>query len=65
MTTKRAMQVLTEYNKWRRHKGEPCPPPHSGMEIGVAIDVAIHALWQLKKIHEVVNFGEGGEVTHD
>jgi hypothetical protein len=35
------------------------------MEIGAAIDVAIHALWQLKKIHEVVNFGEGGEVTHD
>ena len=60
MTTKRAIEVLTKYNKWRRHHGEPEPVPFSGQEIGAAIDVAVHALWQMDKIQELVYFGKGG-----
>lgn len=60
MTTKRAIEVLTEYNKWRRHEGEPCDCEYSAMEVGAAIDVALHALWQTDKIQEIVYFGKGG-----
>lgn len=59
MTTKRAIEVLTEYNKWRRHEGEPCDCKYSAMEVGAAIDVAVHALWQMDKIQEIVHFGKG------
>lgn len=65
MTTKRAKEVLTEYNKWRRHEGEPCPFKYSGLELGAAIDVAIHALWQLDKIQRIVFFGKGGVVSYE
>lgn len=65
MTTKRAKEVLTEYNKWRRHDVEPCNPPYSGQEIGAAIDVAIYALWQMDKIQELVHFGKGGVVDYE
>jgi hypothetical protein len=65
MTTKRAKEVLTEYNKWRRHNGDPCPFKYSGLELGAAIDVAIHALWQLDKIQRIVFFGKGGEVSYE
>lgn len=61
MTYKRAIKVLKDYNEWRRHDGEPRPFPHSAMEIGVAIDIAIHALWQADKIQEVITFGKGGD----
>lgn len=59
MTYKEAQQVLKDYNDWRRHDGEPCPQPHSALKIGVAIDTACHALWQMNKIHELVMFGKG------
>jgi len=65
MTTKRAKEVLTEYNKWRRHEGEPCPFKYSGLELGAAIDVAVHALWQLDKIQRIVFFGKGGVVSYE
>ena len=61
MTYKRAIKVLKDYNEWRRHDGEPCPFPHSAMEIGAAIDIAIHALWQTDKIQEIITFGKGGD----
>jgi len=64
MTYKRAIKVLKDYNEWRRHDGEPCPFPCSAMEIGVAIDLAIHALWQADKIQEIILFGKGG-TEHD
>jgi hypothetical protein len=60
MTYKRAIQVLKDYNDWRRHEGEPTPYPHSGAEIGAAIDIACHALWQMDKISEIASFGKGG-----
>lgn len=60
MTTKRVIEVLTEYNKWRREEHKPCDCKYSAMEIGAAIDVAVHALWQLDKIQEIVYFGKGG-----
>ena len=59
MTTKRAIEVLTEYNKWRRHEGEPCSFKYSGMELGAAIDVAVHSMWQMEMIQEIVYFGKG------
>lgn len=65
MTLKRAQQVLENYNAWRRHEGKPVSCPHSGMEIGTALDVAINALWRLKKIQGIVYFGEGYEHLSD
>ncbi len=59
MTLKRAIEVLTEYNKWRRHNGEPCPFKFSGLELGAAIDVAIHCIWKLDKMSEIFYFGTG------
>ena len=59
MTTKRAIEVLTEYNKWRRHEGDPFDCKYSALEVGVAIDVAIHSMWQLDKIQEIIYFGKG------
>ena len=61
MTLKIAQQVLQDYNDWRRHEGEPCDCKHSALEVGAAIDVAIHALWRLNKIQNIVYFGEGYE----
>lgn len=59
MTIQRAIEVLTEYNKWRRGRHEPCDCKYSAMEVGAAIDVAIHSMWQLDKINEIVYFGKG------
>ena len=59
MTYNQARKVLKDYNDRRRHEGEPCPCPHSGLEIGAAIDVACHALWQMEKIHKITLFGKG------
>lgn len=59
MTYQQAAQVLKDYNAWRRHEGEPCPCPHSGLKIGAAIDVACHALWQMNKIYRITMFGKG------
>ena len=59
MTLERATEVLTEYNKWRRHTGEPCDCKYSSLEIGAAIDVATHAMWRLNKIQKIIYFGEG------
>jgi hypothetical protein len=59
MTIQRAITVLKEYNEWRRHEGEPCPHPYSAQEIGVAIDVAVHCLWKVKKMIEIIDFGNG------
>ena len=53
MTVKRAIEVLTEYNKWRRHTGDPCPFKFSGLELGAAIDVAIHCMWKFDKMSEI------------
>lgn len=58
MTIDRAIEVLAEYNKWRRHEGEPCPFPYSGQETGVAIDVAIQCMWKLKKMSDIFYFGK-------
>lgn len=60
MTLQQARQVLKDYNEWRRHHGEPTPHPHSALTIGVAIDVAIEAMWKLGKLQEIIFFGEGG-----
>jgi hypothetical protein len=65
MTIKTAIEVLTEYNKWRRGGHEPCDCKHSGLEIGAAIDVAILTMWKMKKIHEVVLTTEGVEINHE
>lgn len=62
MTLERAIEVLTEYNKWRRHDGKPCPFKFSGLELGAAIDVATHAMWRLNKIQKIVYFGEGDKI---
>lgn len=59
MTTKRAIEVLTEYNKWRRHSGEPCPFKYSSMELGVAIDFAVNCMWKFGKMSEIFYFGTG------
>jgi len=59
MTIKRAIEVLTEYNKWRRHNGEPCPFKYSSLELGATIDVAIHCMWKLDKMSEIFYFGTG------
>ena len=64
MTIQRAIEVLTEYNIWRRHEGEPCNFKYSGMELGAAIDVAVHCLWKTGKIAEIINFGEGGQMEN-
>lgn len=61
MTYKRAKEILIEYNKWRRHEGEPYRFPVSGLELGAAFDIAIHALWQADKIQEIITFGKGGD----
>lgn len=61
MTIQRAITVLKEHNEWRRHEGEPCPSPHSSQELGLAIDLAIHYLWKIEKILEIINFGDGIE----
>jgi len=58
MTNRQAQKVLKDYNEWRRHHGEPTPSPHSGMEIGAAIDTAILALWKMEKIQNIIFFGE-------
>ena len=58
MTTKQAIEVLTEYNKWRRHEGEPYKFKYSGVVLGAAIDTAVHALFQIGKIQEIVFFGK-------
>jgi len=59
MTYNQARKVLKDYNDWRRHEGEPYSCPHSGLEIGAAIDTACHALWQMEKIHKITLFGKG------
>lgn len=60
MTIQRAITVLKEYNDWRRGEHEPCDCKYSAMEIGAAIDVAIHCLWKVEKMIEIINFGDGG-----
>lgn len=59
MTYKEAQQVLRNYNEWRRHEGEPTKCPHSALEIGAAIDIACHVLWEIDKIYNLVIFGKG------
>ena len=59
MTYKQAQQVLKDYNDWRRGEHQPSDCKHSALEIGAAIDVACHALWQMDKIHNLVLFGKG------
>lgn len=44
MTNENAAHILREYNKWRRHHGEPCDPPYGGKELGEAIDLAVGRL---------------------
>lgn len=61
MTIQRAIEVLTEYNKWRRHEGEPYKFKYSALELGAAIDIATHYLWKVERIIEIIKFGEGGE----
>jgi hypothetical protein len=65
MTIKRAIEVLTEYNKWRRGNHEPCDCKYSALEVGAAIDVATLNLWKMLRIHEIVLTTEGVEVNHE
>ena len=60
MTIQRAIEVLKGYNEWRRGDHEPCDCKYSSLEIGAAIDVAIHCLWKVEKMIEIINFGDGG-----
>lgn len=62
MTIQRAITVLKEYNDWRRHEGEPCACKYSGLEIGVAIDVAILYLWKMEKVIDIIDFSH---VVHE
>lgn len=39
-----AVAVLRRHNAWRRHDGEPCDPPDSGLAIGRAIDTVCNAI---------------------
>lgn len=61
MTLQQAQKVLIAYNKWRRHEGEPYRFEYSGLELGAAIDLAVHSMWRLEKIQNIVYFGEGKE----
>lgn len=61
MTIQRAITVLKEYNDWRRGNHEPCDCKYSAAQIGAAIDVAIHCLWKVAKVIEIIKFGDGGE----
>lgn len=58
MSIQRAIEILTEYNKWRRHEGEPCNFKYSGQELGLAIDVAVKALWKMGKVIDIINFAK-------
>lgn len=60
MTIQRAITVLKEYNDWRRGNHEPCDCKYSSLEIGAAIDVAIHCLWKVESVIKIINFGDGG-----
>lgn len=60
MTIQRAIEVLKGYNEWRRCDYEPCDCKYSSLEVGAAIDVAIHCLWKVEKMIEIINFGSGG-----
>ena len=40
MTLRQAAQILRKYNAWRREDHEPCGPPYSAKDIGIAIDMA-------------------------
>ena len=44
MTIQRAVKILSEYNDWRRHDGEPCDFKYTGQDVGAAIDTVIAAL---------------------
>lgn len=44
MTTKQAADILAAYNRWRRDDHEPCPPPYSPTDIGIAIDMAVELM---------------------
>ena len=65
MQIERAIRILTEYNDWRRGDHEPCDFKYSSLELGAAIDVAIHSMYRLGKIQQIVFFGEGGTDGRD
>lgn len=44
MTNENTAHILREYNKWRRHHGEPCDQPFTATEIGQEIDLAVGRL---------------------
>lgn len=44
MTTKQAADILAAYNRCRRDDHEPCPPPYSPTDIGIAIDMAVELM---------------------
>lgn len=61
MTLQRAQQILKEYNEWRRGEHEPCDFKYSSLELGAAIDVAVHCMWKVGKVCDIIRFGDGGE----
>ena len=60
MTTKEAVQVLREFQAWRRYQGGPGTdgPDHPGpKEVGEALDVVIGVLGGLEKKPEREYYG--------
>lgn len=59
MTIQRAIVVLKDYNDSIKSNGErKCS--YSTQEVEAAIGVAIHCLWKVEKMIEIINFGDGG-----
>lgn len=56
MTKERALEILTTHNEWRRNTSDtPRPMVASGVQIGIAIDIAIEALKKEVEKEGVVN----------
>lgn len=51
--------VLKNHNDASKSNGQrKCS--YSAQEVEAAIDVAIHCLWKVEKMIEIINFGDGG-----
>lgn len=59
MTIQIAIMVLKNHNDASKSNGQrKCS--YSAQEVEAAIDVAIHCLWKVEKMIEIINFGDGG-----
>lgn len=59
MTIQRAIVVLNDYKDANKNNGQrKCK--YSAEEVDAAIGVAIHCIWKVEKMIEIINFGNGG-----